>query len=62
MVSLIYIEVKFIEVLTGLIVNSIQLKTTSIENVTSDIKKFEFVDAKGGSLPDFTAGSHNDFD
>ena len=42
--------------------NSIQLKTTSIENVTSDIKKFEFVDAKGGSLPDFTAGSHIDFD
>ena len=42
--------------------NNIQLKTSSIEQLTSDIKKFEFVDAKGGSLPDFTAGSHIDFE
>ena len=42
--------------------NNIKLKTSSIQNITSDIKKFEFVDAKGGSLPNFTAGSHIDFE
>ena len=60
--SLIYIEFKLIKVLSGLIVNNIKLKTSSIENITSNIKKFEFVDAKGGSLPEFTAGSHVDFE
>ncbi|MBT7954226.1 MAG: cupin domain-containing protein [Rhodospirillaceae bacterium] len=38
--------------------NTLKLRTTAIENLTPDIKKFVFESADGSELPAFTAGAH----
>ena len=38
----------------------LQLKTAAIEQMTADTLRIEFADAKGGALPEFTAGAHID--
>ncbi len=38
----------------------LQLKVAAIARMTAATLRIEFVDAKGGSLPEFTAGSHVD--
>ncbi len=39
----------------------LKLKVVGIRNLTPDIKRFELVNADGGSLPAFEAGAHIDF-
>jgi ferredoxin-NADP reductase len=39
----------------------LDLKVADIQQLTSGIKRFEFVNAAGGDLPAFTAGAHIDF-
>ena len=39
----------------------LRLKLVAVRDLTTDIKRFEFVDARGGELPPFEAGAHVDF-
>jgi vanillate O-demethylase ferredoxin subunit len=39
----------------------LELKVTKVRDLTSNIKMFELVNAKGGDLPAFEAGAHIDF-
>jgi len=39
----------------------LELKVTKLRDLTSNIKMFELVNAKGGDLPAFEAGAHIDF-
>ena len=41
--------------------SQIKLKVTDIQQLTAQIKMFEFKSADGGQLPTWAAGSHVDF-